>query len=404
MSDMNFLERLLDGAAMEWKTLDEIANFANGKGHEKDITEDGEYVVVNSKFISTDGRVAKFSNIQICPLFKDDILLVMSDLPNGRALSRTFIVDADDRYTLNQRIGRITVKNQEKILPKFLHCFLNRTPQLLKYDNGVDQTNLRKDQILGVKIPIPSLEDQSEIVRILDTFTALTAELIAELSAELSDRQKQYNYYRDRLLTFEEGEVEWKTLGDLCVIGDGLHGTPKYDDSGEYYFINGNNLDNGRIVYNDKTKKVDELIFKKHGIVFTVESTVFMSINGTIGSVSFFNNEKIVLGKSVAFFNIKSSELYSRFLFYFLLTEYSKNYFEAQKTGSTIKNLGLKALRTFKIPIPPLAEQVRIASLLDKFDTLTTSISEGLPREIALRQQQYEYYRDLLLSFQKAED
>jgi len=404
MSDMNFLERLLDGAAMEWKTLDEIANFANGKGHEKDITEDGEYVVVNSKFISTDGRVAKFSNIQICPLFKDDILLVMSDLPNGRALSRTFIVDADDRYTLNQRIGRITVKNQEKILPKFLHCFLNLTPQLLKYDNGVDQTNLRKDQILGVKIPIPSLEDQSEIVRILDTFTALTAELIAELSAELSDRQKQYNYYRDRLLTFEEGEVEWKTLGDLCVIGDGLHGTPKYDDSGEYYFINGNNLDNGRIVYNDKTKKVDELIFKKHGIVFTVESTVFMSINGTIGSVSFFNNEKIVLGKSVAFFNIKSSELYSRFLFYFLLTEYSKNYFEAQKTGSTIKNLGLKALRTFKIPIPPLAEQVRIASLLDKFDTLTTSISEGLPREIALRQQQYEYYRDLLLSFQKAED
>ena len=404
MSDMNFLERLLDGAAMEWKTLDEIANFANGKGHEKDITEDGEYVVVNSKFISTDGRVAKFSNIQICPLFKDDILLVMSDLPNGRALSRTFIVDADDRYTLNQRIGRITVKNQEKILPKFLHCFLNRTPQLLKYDNGVDQTNLRKDQILGVKIPIPSLEDQSEIVRILDTFTALTAELIAELSAELSDRQKQYNYYRDRLLTFEEGEVEWKTLGDLCVIGDGLHGTPKYDDSGEYYFINGNNLDNGRIVYNDKTKKVDELIFKKHGIVFTVESTVFMSINGTIGSVSFFNNEKIVLGKSVAFFNIKSSELYSRFLFYFLLTEYSKNYFEAQKTGSTIKNLGLKALRTFKIPIPPLAEQVRIASLLDKFNTLTTSISEGLPREIALRQQQYEYYRDLLLSFQKAED
>ena len=120
--------------------------------------------------------------------------------------------------------------------------------------------------------------------------------------------------------------------------------------------------------------------------------------------MSFFNNEKIVLGKSVAFFNIKSSELYSRFLFYFLLTEYSKNYFEARKTGSTIKNLGLKALRTFKIPVPSLEEQVRIASILDKFDTLTTSISEGLPREIALRQRQYEYYHDLLLTFPKPEE
>jgi type I restriction enzyme S subunit len=204
------------------------------------------------------------------------------------------------------------------------------------------------------------------------------------------------------LLSFEEGEVEWKTLGDLCVIGDGLHGTPKYDDNGEYFFINGNNLDNGNIEFNEKTKKVNDFMFKKHGIIFTVENTVFLSINGTIGSVSFYNNEKIVLGKSVAFFNIKSPELYSRYLFYFLQTDFSKKYFEAQKTGSTIKNLGLKALRLFEIPLPSYAEQNRIVAILDKFDALTNSITEGLPREIKLRQQQYEYYRDLLLSFPKA--
>ena len=195
--------------------------------------------------------------------------------------------------------------------------------------------------------------------------------------------------------------MEWNTLGEMCVIGDGLHGTPKYDDSGEYFFINGNNLDNGQIVFNDKTKKVNDSMFKKYGIDFTVENTVFLSINGTIGNVSFYDNEKIVLGKSVAFFNIKSSELYSRYLFYFLQTDFSKKYFEAQKTGSTIKNLGLKALRLFEIPLPPLDEQVRIVTILDKFDALTNSITEGLPREIAFRQQQYEYYRDLLLSFPK---
>ena len=128
-----------------------------------------------------------------------------------------------------------------------------------------------------------------------------------------------------------------------------------------------------------------------------------MSINGTIGSVSFYNNEKIVLGKSVAYFNIESSELYSRYLYYFLKTDYSSNYFEAQKTGSTIKNLGLKALRGFKIPIPPLKEQERIVAILDKFDILVNDISSGLPAEIAMRNKQYEYYRELLLGFDKAD-
>ena len=137
--------------------------------------------------------------------------------------------------------------------------------------------------------------------------------------------------------------------------------------------------------------------------MFTVENTVFLSINGTIGNVSFFNNEKIVLGKSIAFFKIKSSELYSKYLFYFLQTDFSKKYFETQKTGSTIKNLGLKALRSFKIPLPTYTEQERIVAILDKFDAITNSITEGLPREIELRQQQYEYYREQLLSFPKVD-
>ena len=126
----------------------------------------------------------------------------MSDLPNGKALAKTFIVDADDKYTLNQRIGGISVKNKNELHPKFLHYFLNRNPQLTKYDNGVDQTNLRKDQILGIKIPILSITEQKRIVSILDTFDALSSSITEGLPREIELRQKQYEYYRDLLLSF----------------------------------------------------------------------------------------------------------------------------------------------------------------------------------------------------------
>ena len=399
MSGMNFLEKLLDGVAVKWKTLEEVANFANGKGHEKDIIEDGKYVVVNSKFISTDGRVAKFSNIQICPLFKDDILLVMSDLPNGKALSKTFIVDAGDRYTLNQRIGGITVKNQGEILPKFLHCFLNRTPQLLKYDNGVDQTNLRKDQILGVKIPIPcpenpkkSLAIQAEIVRILDTFTALTAELTAALTAELSDRKKQYNYYRDRLLTFEKGEVEWKKLGEICSSISAGGDLPKnfvkgqVDPTDEFpYPIYANATgDNGLYGFTDGYKiESDAVTISARGAKIGYHAVREGKFTPIIRLITLVPNKNVVL------------------------TKYLNYILDMTPIGGTdggIPQLTVPTVKKISIPHPSLEEQVRIVAILDKFDTFTHSISEGLPREIALRRKQYEYYRDLLLTFPKPEE
>lgn len=192
---------------VEWKNLDEVANFSNGKGHEKDISADGRYIVVNSKFISTDGHVAKYSDKQICPLFSNDILIVMSDLPNGKALAKTFFVEEDEKYTLNQRIGGITVKDDMTLLPKFLYYFLNRTPQLLKHNDGASQTNLRKGQILEVKIPVPPFAEQQRIVAILDKFDALTTSLTEGLPREIALRQQQYEYYRELLLSFPKAEV-----------------------------------------------------------------------------------------------------------------------------------------------------------------------------------------------------
>ena len=189
---------------VKWMKLGEIAKFRNGKGHETDIVDSGKFIVVNSKFISTNGIVKKYSDKQIVPLFINDILMVMSDLPNGRALAKCFIVDQNDKYTLNQRIGAFSIKNASEVNNRFLYYILNRNRQLTKYDNGVDQTNLRKDNILDILIPIPPLSEQERIVKILDRFDALVNDISNGLPAEIAARQKQYEYYRDMLLSFNE--------------------------------------------------------------------------------------------------------------------------------------------------------------------------------------------------------
>ena len=185
-------------------TLDYIVNFRNGKGHEKSIVVDGKYIVVNSKFISTDGQVKKYSNEQISPLYTNDIMMVMSDLPNGRALAKCYLVDEDNKYTLNQRIGALTVSRTDLITTKYLYYILNRNPQLLKYDNGADQTNLRKADILNISIDIPPFKEQKRITDILDKFDTLCNDLSVGLPAEIEARQKQYEYYRNKLLSFRE--------------------------------------------------------------------------------------------------------------------------------------------------------------------------------------------------------
>lgn len=187
-----------------FKALGEVCYFRNGKGHEKNISENGQYIVINSKFISTNGKIVKRSAKQISPLFINDILIVMSDLPNGKALAKTFLVDKNNTYTLNQRIGGLSIKNKSEILPEFLNFFLNRTKQLTKYDNGIDQTNLRKEQILDVKVPIIPLKEQQRIVTILDKFETLTNSIVDGLPKEIELRRKQYEYYREQLLSFPQ--------------------------------------------------------------------------------------------------------------------------------------------------------------------------------------------------------
>jgi len=146
-------------------TLGKSCEFFNGKAHEKSIDEKGKYIVVNSKFISSDGESFKRTNEQMFPLFIDDIVMVMSDVPNGKALAKCFIIDKDNTYSLNQRICCIRSKSFDT---KYLYYQLNRHEHLLAFNNGENQTNLRKDDILACPLIMPSIEEQKRIVSELD--------------------------------------------------------------------------------------------------------------------------------------------------------------------------------------------------------------------------------------------
>ena len=237
--------------------------------------------------------------------------------------------------------------------------------------------------VLHISIPIPPLNVQTEIVRILDAFTELTAELTAELVA----RKQQYAYYRDHLLTFEEGKVEWKPLGDLAKnldskrkpITSGLRESgsiPYYGASGIVDYVKDYIFDG------------DYLLVSEDGANLTARNTpIAFSISGK----NWVNNHAHVL-KFETYAERRHVEYYLNSID---LTPYI--------SGAAQPKLNQKNLNSIKIPSPSLEEKERIVAILDKFEALTTSLTEGLPREIELRQQQYEYYRELLLNFPKLE-
>lgn len=159
-------KKRLPGFEESWEEvcLADIAQFRNGKGHENDIVDEGKFIVVNSKFISSDAEEFKTTNVCLEPLYTDEIVMVMSDVPKGKALAKCFIIDENNKYTLNQRICAFRAT---KVNPYFLYYLLNRNPYFLEFDSGVGQTNLRKDDILECPLVLPSQREQVAIVKIL---------------------------------------------------------------------------------------------------------------------------------------------------------------------------------------------------------------------------------------------
>lgn len=162
-----------------WTILDVVTEFKNGKAHEQYIDPNGDYVLINSKFVSTNGEVKKHTNNLLLPMYKNEIAIVMSDVPNGRALSRCFLIDEDNKYSLNQRIGGLTTF--EGIDPNYLILVLDRNPHFLGFNDGKKQTNLTKNEILSCPIPLPPLSEQQVIVEKVETLLGKCASLQTEI-------------------------------------------------------------------------------------------------------------------------------------------------------------------------------------------------------------------------------
>ncbi|STL60705.1 type I restriction-modification enzyme S subunit [Escherichia coli] len=284
-----------------------------------------------------------------------------------------------------------------------------------KYSKGTKVIDVSASDMAKIIIPIPcpdnpekSLAIQSEIVRILDKFTALTA----ELTAELNMRKKQYNYYRDQLLSFKDGEVEWKTLGEIGEFIRGKRFTKAdYVEDGGISVIHYGEIYTRYGVYTThslsqvRADMAASLRYAKHGDV--VITDVGETVEDVGKAVAWLGDDDIAIHDHCYAFR---HSLNPKFISYYMQTDSFISEKAKYVARTKVNTLLINGFSKIMIPVPypkdhekSLKEQARIVEILDKFDTLTNSITEGLPREIELRQKQYEYYRDLLFSFPKPE-
>ncbi|EHI9997916.1 restriction endonuclease subunit S [Enterobacter sp. EC_62] len=397
MSEFSYLEKLLDGVEVKWLPLGHIAAIKTGQSVNKNMISKnpGVYPVINS------GR-EPLGFINTWNTDNDPIGITTRGAGVGS------VIWQEGKYFRGNLNYSITIDKKSHINIRYMyHALLhmkNDIHELCTFD-GIPALNAGSLKKLLIPIPCPnnpekSLAIQAEIVRILDKFTALTA----ELTAELTERKKQYNYYRDQLLSFEEGEVEWKTLGEIAKIQRGASPRPiaQYmtdaDDGIPWIKIGDTSPDSKYI--NGTAQKVTPDGAKKSRILnpgdFVISNSMsfgrpyILSITGAIhdgwASISDF-----------------SERLDSDYLYHYLSSQRVKNYWGSKINSGSVSNLNADIIKTLPLPLPDIQKQKWIATLLDKFDTLTSSISEGIPREIELRQKQYEYYRDLLFSFPKSE-
>ena len=397
MSEMSYLEKLLDGVEVEWLPLGEVSALRRGRVMSKGyLTENfGPYPVYSSQ-TANNGKIGSINTFD----FDGEYISWTTDGANaGTVFYRT------GKFSITNVCGLITLKNKYPLIYKFLFYWLTIEAKKHVY-SGMGNPKLMSHQVENIPVPVPcpdnpekSLAIQSEIVRILDKFTALTA----ELTAELNMRKKQYNYYRDQLLSFKEGEVNWTTLGNeelfhICAGGTPSKSKAEYWDNGSIPWLKSESCNNKPVYFSKDF--ISELGLKKSTAKLLPKNTTLIALVGaTIFKTAFLEFEATTNQNIASIKSTKENIIADKFIFYFLTNLYNTLKSEMRNYGM----LNLTNLRQFRIPIPCIAEQKRIVSILDKFDALTNSITEGLPREIELRQKQYEYYRDLLFSFPKPE-
>ncbi|WP_337083766.1 restriction endonuclease subunit S [Citrobacter freundii] len=395
MSELSYLEKLLDGVEVEWLPLSKVFNLRNGytpSKTKKEFWANGDIPWFRMDDIRENGRFLgnSLQKISSCAvkggkLFPENSILISTSATIGEHALITVPHLANQRFTCLALKESYADCFDIKFL--FYYCFSLaewcRKNTTMSSFASVDMDGFKK---FLIPRPCPdnpekSLAIQSEIVRILDKFTELTA----ELTAELNMRKKQYNYYRDKLLSFEEGGVEWKTLGEIVKMRAGQHISARNIVDGKegdfvYPCFGGNGI---RGYVKEKSHDGEHLLIGRQG-----------ALCGNVQRMKgqFYATEHAVVVSAMQGIDIDWA--------FHMLTTMNLNQYASK---SAQPGLAVGKLQELKLLVPSIERQKYIAKMLDKFDTLTGSITEGLPREIELRQKQYEYYRELLFSFPRPE-
>ena len=403
---MKYIEKLLNGAEVQWMTVEEISkNMSSGGTPRSNVaayyggnipwlrTQEVNFREIWDTGIKITEEGLNSSSAKYIPA--NCIIVAMYGATVGRVGINKIPL------TTNQACANIEV-NDNIAYYRYIYHYLSSQYEYIKSLGAGSQTNINAGIVKKIKVPIPPLYVQEEIVRILDKFTTLEA----ELEAELDCRKRQYEYYRNQLLSLDvitrERKLDYVESVPLGKIGE-IHMCKRIlkeqtKDSGDIPFY--------KIGTFGKTPNsyISKELFKEYKLKYNYPKIgeVLISASGTIGKAVIFDGEDAYFQDSnIVWIENDESMVLNKYLFYCYQIAKWKI-----AEGGTIQRLYNDNLKKTMIPVPyfgdnkkSLAEQQRIVSILDKFEALTTSISEGLPKEIALRRKQYEYYRNQLLSF-----
>ena len=399
-NNRTFLEKLLDGAEVEWKTLDEIFHLRNGYTPSKGVKEyweNGSIPWFRMEDIRENGRVLNTalqkvseSAVKGGKLFPANSIIIATSATIGEHALITIPFLANQRFTV------LSLKPEyiDKFNIYFLYhycftlddwCQKNTTMSSFA---SVDMNGFRK-----FPIPIPPLSVQTEIVKILDALTALTSELTSELTL----RRKQYEYYREKLLSFDSLEQlnmggAKKKLIDVAIYAKVRILADKLDK--ENYVGVENLLQN-------KLGKTSSNYVPTDGafIEYLPNDILIGNIRPYLRKI-WLSDRKGGTNGDVLVIRLTDENILPRYLYHILANEHFFEYNIKYSKGAKMPRGDKSAILQYEFDVPPLEQQQRIVSILDKFETLTNSITDGLPLAIEQSQKRYEYYRELLLNFE----
>jgi type I restriction enzyme S subunit len=377
------------------RLLPEICRFRPGKAHERHIAEYGRFVCVNSKFISTDGTVRKYATANFCPASTDDVLMVMSDLPNGRALAKAYLVEQDDLYAVNQRVCALTAYKDS---PKYLFYVLNRNPYFLSFDNGVSQTHLLNHVFRKCALPIPpTLAEQESIASALGDVDALIAaldQLIAK-KRQLKQAAMQQLLTGQRRLPGYNGEWRAVTLFDLADrkkvhFDDGDWVESEHLAATGVRLIQTGNIGCGEFLDKDVKKYISPESFSLLGCKqLEVGDVLICRLAEPAGRACLLPplaDARIITSVDVTIFRPSEHLADRRFLVQQLCTPAWFAKVNELCGGSTRTRIARGQLARICVSLPQLAEQRAIAEVLSDMDAEISSIEDRLCKTRAIKQ------------------